>query len=165
MLPIILRGRAALAGAGDALERRRKFLIESGVESVVVEPQSPGGQLTGFSTFFVAGLSRSESERLVAAAREARVLVNVEDEPDLCDFYVPAIVRRGDLLIAISTSGKAPGLASLLRQWIERTIPPAWAIRLAEVSARRVVWRANGSSPVEVARKTAAFADEQGWFA
>jgi precorrin-2 dehydrogenase / sirohydrochlorin ferrochelatase len=166
VLPIILKnGRVGLAGAGEALERRRKFLSESGIEAELIGPQITPERLTGFTAFFVAGLSHPESERLAAVAHEAKVLVNVEDQPDLCDFFVPAVVRRGDLLIAISTSGRSPGLAKLLRQWIERNVGLVWADRLAEASTRRAAWRAAGTEPADVARKTSDLINARGWLA
>jgi precorrin-2 dehydrogenase/sirohydrochlorin ferrochelatase len=56
------------------------------------------------------------TQRTVAAtARAKNVLVNTVDQPDLCDFIVPAVLRRGDVLLAISTSGKSPALAAALR--------------------------------------------------
>jgi siroheme synthase-like protein len=51
------------------------------------------------------------------------VPVNVADQPELCDFIVPAIVRRGDVVVAISTSGKSPALAAALRSDIEKVLP------------------------------------------
>jgi len=52
-------------------------------------------------------------------AREAGALFNAVDQPELCEFIVPAIVNRGDLQIAISTGGKSPYLASLIRRELE----------------------------------------------
>ena len=52
-------------------------------------------------------------------AREKRVLVNAVDQPPDCDFIVPSIIRRGDLLVAISTSGKSPAMARKIRKGLE----------------------------------------------
>ncbi|OJJ15297.1 siroheme synthase [marine bacterium AO1-C] len=56
-------------------------------------------------------------------ARAQKILINVADTPDLCDFYLGSIVRKGDLKIAISTNGKSPTLAKRLRQYFEAEIP------------------------------------------
>src|SRR6185503_9466198 len=56
-------------------------------------------------------------------ARAAGVPVNVADQPDLSDFIMPAIVRRGDVAIGISTGGASPALARLVRERIERVLP------------------------------------------
>jgi precorrin-2 dehydrogenase/sirohydrochlorin ferrochelatase len=53
------------------------------------------------------------------AAQESAVLCNSVDEPGRCDFYYPAVVRRGDLQIAISTAGKSPALAQRIRKELE----------------------------------------------
>src|SRR5207302_1624230 len=61
-------------------------------------------------------------------------LVNTADQPTRCDFIMPAVVRRGDIAIAISTGGTSPGLAARLRHKISRFIGPEYAL-LAQVLA------------------------------
>ncbi|RMD72320.1 MAG: hypothetical protein D6818_06650, partial [Bacteroidetes bacterium] len=56
-------------------------------------------------------------------ARARGKLVNVADKPDLCDFYMGAIVTRGPLKVAISTQGKAPMLARRFREMLEQALP------------------------------------------
>jgi precorrin-2 dehydrogenase/sirohydrochlorin ferrochelatase len=112
---------------------------------------------------FIAGLTRRRASQLARAARKAGVLVNVEDEPGLCDFFVPAVIRRGNLLISISTSGRAPGLAKLVRQWIERRLGEEWDDRLSELGAKRLAWRRSGASMPDVAERIASFVTERGW--
>ncbi len=63
------------------------------------------------------------------------MLVNVEDVLPLCDFHVPAVVRRGDLLLTASTGGAAPGLARALREWLAQNFGPEWTDRLKDISA------------------------------
>jgi siroheme synthase-like protein len=58
------------------------------------------------------------------------VLVNVMDDVPNCDFAAPAIVRRGDLVLAISTGGRSPALARRLREELEARFGPEWAIVL-----------------------------------
>ncbi len=60
------------------------------------------------------------NHRISACAREQGVLVNAVDQPPDCDFIVPSILKRGDLQIAISTSGKSPALARRIRKGLER---------------------------------------------
>lgn len=72
-------------------------------------------------------------------ARARRVLLNVMDDPEHCDFAAPAVVRRGDLVIAVSTGGRSPALASRLREQLERRYGPEWSALLdllAEVRAQ-----------------------------
>lgn len=55
--------------------------------------------------------------------RRMRLLTNVADTPDLCDFYLSSVVRKGDLKIAISTNGKSPTVAKRLREFLTDVIP------------------------------------------
>jgi precorrin-2 dehydrogenase/sirohydrochlorin ferrochelatase len=158
LLPLALDPAAVkvgLVGQGDALARRAALLAEAGIELVA----------EGYTILFVAGLSLSESARLAREARGQGVLVNVEDVPALCDFHVPAIVRRGDLLLTVSTGGKSPGLARMIREWLEHRLGLEWGGRLREVSASREQWRRQGQPPADVARRTRQFVEDRDWLA
>jgi precorrin-2 dehydrogenase / sirohydrochlorin ferrochelatase len=96
--------------------------------------------LDGMFLAVVATASRSLNERVYLEAQERGVLCNVVDVPDLCDFFYPAVVRRGDLQIAISTAGQSPSLAQKLRQQLERQFGvgyAAWVEQLGET--RRLI--------------------------
>jgi siroheme synthase-like protein len=68
-----------------------------------------------------------ERSRLSAAARRAGALVNVVDDIPACDWAMPAIVRRGELLMAIGTGGASPALARKMRERLETEYGPEWA--------------------------------------
>ena len=157
MDPTIIR--VGLIGAGEGLARRKAFLAESGVEA----PEE--GALDGLHVLFVAGLDDVRSAALAAEARAKGVLVNVEDVHGLCDFQVPAIVRRGELILTVSTGGRSPGLARLIREWLERRLGLEWSGRLREVSQAREGWRAQDHAPAEVSRRTRAFVADRNWLA
>ncbi len=57
------------------------------------------------------------------AAKASHIPINVADTPELCDFYLGAIVTKGDLKIAISTNGKSPTMAKRIREWLEDILP------------------------------------------
>ncbi|HTX05527.1 MAG TPA: NAD(P)-dependent oxidoreductase, partial [Steroidobacteraceae bacterium] len=91
----------------------------------------------------------------VARAAEARgIWVNVMDEPRLCSFLMPALVERGPVTVAISTSGTAPMLARLMREWLDLALPrrlgalaalagrfrPLVRRRLPDLATRRRFW-------------------------
>jgi precorrin-2 dehydrogenase / sirohydrochlorin ferrochelatase len=163
LLPILLNRetvRAGLAGAGEGLKRRAALLAEAGFEPI---PAPVSGPLPRLDILFVAGLPRQASTELARAARAVGILVNVEDVPELCDFHVPAVVRRGDLVLTASTGGQAPGLARRLREWLEGQFGSEWTERMADVGSARAQWRASGLPPDEVSRRTRDFVSQRGW--
>lgn len=165
VLPIVLNPKAVavgLAGAGEGLARRRAMLAESGVEPVAV---SGDASLAGLGVLFIAGLEAPAAGALAARARAFGILVNIEDVAELCDFHVPASVRRGDLLLTASTGGRAPGLARRLREWLERSFGPEWHRHLDDVGAARAGWREAGLPADEVSRRTADLVAREGWLA
>ena len=85
----------------------------------------------------VATASNSLNELIYREAERRGVLCNVVDVPDYCDFFYPAVVRRGDLQIAISTAGKSPSLAQKLRQQLERQFGPGYADWLEQLGETR----------------------------
>src|SRR5262249_59751303 len=110
MLPIVLSSvalKVVVAGKGEGLKRRLTLLKESAVSpTAVFDDTIPAAdELAGVHLVFVAGLDEHLSSALAKLARARGALVNVEDQPALCDFHVPASVRRGDLIITASTRG------------------------------------------------------------
>src|SRR5262249_20332318 len=93
--------------------------------------------LDGTFCVVAATSSRSLNARIFRAARRRGVLCNVVDVPELCDFYYPAVVRRGALQIAISTSGESPALAQRLRKQLEKQFGPEYAKWLEQIGASR----------------------------
>lgn len=93
--------------------------------------------LEGAFLSVVATSSRALNERIYQEARRRGVLCNVVDVPDLCDFFYPAVVRRGDLQIAVSTAGQSPSLAQKIRQQLEKQYGPGYAEWVAELGATR----------------------------
>ena len=92
----------------------------------------------------VATSSRDLNERIYREAQSSRILCNVVDVPERCDFYYPAVVQRGHLQIAISTTGQSPSLAQKIRQQLERQFGPGythWVAALGET--RRKVLASN----------------------
>lgn len=76
----------------------------------------------------VAATNSSEVNGVIfQLARERNILCNAVDDPEHCDFYYPAVVRRGDLQIAISTAGKSPALAQRIRQELEGQFGPEYS--------------------------------------
>ena len=168
MLPIILTpqvARIGLAGHGAALGARVRLLSEAGMtRHFLFEDRMPTtSELAGLDILFVAGLGESASREIHAKAKKNSVLVNVEDIPKLCDFHVPAQIRRGELLITVSTGGLSPGLAAHMRDVLGEIFGAEWEARIKEVAVSRARWRASGLQPEEVAKRTREFLDGKGW--
>jgi len=93
--------------------------------------------LQGAFLVVVATASRTLNERIYHEAQRLGVLCNVVDVPDLCDFFYPSIVRRGDLQIAVSTAGKSPSLAQKIRQQLEKEFGAGYTAWVAELGETR----------------------------
>lgn len=165
MLPVMLSGstRVGLAGRGDGLGRRAGLLLEAGINPTLLPTDAEETALKGLKLLFIAGLGAEEALPLASKARSAGLLVNAEDVPSLCDFHVPAMVRRGEMILTASTGGRAPGLARRLREWLEERFGPEWKDRVDTVGRSREAWRAEGLPPSEISRRTSALVAERAW--
>lgn len=151
--PINLRlegRRCAVLGGGQVAQRKLAVLLDSGADITVISPAvTPlvagwvaAGHISQISSIYSPGLLAgfflvicATSDYLVnrTAALEARrsgALVNVIDDPELCDFTVPAQVAQGDLLITVSTGGKSPAMARRLREELARQYGPEYGTYL-----------------------------------
>jgi precorrin-2 dehydrogenase len=184
MIPVIVDPKhvaIALVGRGSATERRLDLLFENGAErlSVFSDLPAPGlaaragarlhrrlpemADLIPVALVWIVDLPLAEAAPLARTARAAGCLVNVEDVTALCDFHNPAQVRRGDLLLTVSTGGRSPGLAARIRSELAGAFGPEWAERLNAIAVRRTGWRRLGRPLGELARLTNATIDANGW--
>jgi len=136
-----IRNRNCLVVGGGAVGTRKvKTLVECGATVTVVSPQASAklelmaaeGAITLKNrayrttdledTFLVIGATDDETlNRQVHADAEARnTLCNIADRPEICNFILPAVVNRGDLVLAVSTSGKSPAYAKKMRKQLEK---------------------------------------------
>jgi siroheme synthase-like protein len=95
------------------------------------------GDLAGAVLCVASAPEPAMRDTIAADARAAGVLVNVMDDVPNCDFAAPAVVRRGDLVIAIGTGGRAPALASRLRADLAARFGPEWTELLEVVGQVR----------------------------
>lgn len=79
--------------------------------------------LDGNDILILATNDRKLHEHVKVVARKKRILTNVADTPDLCDFYLGSVVQKGDLKIGISTNGKSPTFAKRFREYLEELLP------------------------------------------
>jgi precorrin-2 dehydrogenase/sirohydrochlorin ferrochelatase len=166
MLPLVLNPvglKVGLAGQGPERDRRAALLAEAGVEARLLPESVSDELLASLQLLYVAGMPEGEARDLAGRARAQGVLVNVEDVLPLCDFHVPAVVRRGDLLLTASTGGQVPGLARALREALADQFGPEWSGRLKELALARAKWRAEGLSPHEVSQNVRDLIARMGW--
>lgn len=132
-----LRGkRAVVVGGGRIAERKILSLIEAGADVTVVSPSlterlrqaKDEGLISHLSRSYRKGDSRGSFLVIAATdseetnsrvAGDAPALLNVVDVPSKCNFIAPSVVRRGPLLIAVSTSGTSPALSRYIRKELE----------------------------------------------
>jgi precorrin-2 dehydrogenase/sirohydrochlorin ferrochelatase len=133
----------ALEASDSVLEWARNGEIT--LELRAFEP----GDLEHASLVVAATSIRDLNETTYAEARQRGVWCNVVDVPELCDFYYPAVVRQGDLQIAISTAGQSPSLAQHIRHQLERQFGPAYADWVAELGDTRRAILQSGLEPEE----------------
>ena len=166
-----LKGKRCLVvGAGNVGEPKIEGLLETGAQVRVVALQASPAvrewaragkielELRAFTAddlrdvflAVVATSSRTLNERIYHEAQVRGILCNVVDVPDLCDFFYPAVVRRGDLQIAVSTGGQSPSLAQKIRQQLEKQFGPGYAAWVAELGETRKLILA---SPLEKQQK------------
>jgi precorrin-2 dehydrogenase/sirohydrochlorin ferrochelatase len=153
-----LQGKPCLVvGAGNVGESKIAGLLETGARIHVVSVNATpavrewarmgqveldlrafqSGDLKGAFLVIVATSSRSLNEFVYREAQKLGILCNVVDVPELCDFFYPSVVRRGDLQIAVSTAGKSPSLAQKIRRQLERQFGPGYAAWVAELGETR----------------------------
>ena len=89
----------------------------------IAEKEYESSDLDGTDIVIAATGDRSVSEQIKLDAKKNRVLANIADTPDLCDFYLGSIVQKGDLKIAISTNGKSPTLAKRFKEVFNDALP------------------------------------------
>ncbi|MDN6866751.1 siroheme synthase CysG [Aeromonas caviae] len=132
-----------LVGGGEVAQRKARLLLDAGAQLTVVAPEldpelaelAANGsiewlagefappQLTG-KWLVVAATDRREVNALVyQSANQARIFANVVDDPKRSSFIMPSIIDRSPLMVAISSGGKAPVLARLLREKLEALLP------------------------------------------
>lgn len=162
LFPMFLRleGRACLVvGAGAVAEEKIRGLVDAGARVRVVAPAATAAiaelartkKLDWFARKFklrdvvgafliVAATSSTEThERIWRAARQANVLCNVADDPERCDLFYGAVVRRGALQIVVSTGGRSPALAQQIRKRLGKQFGAEyvrWVERLGRARSR-----------------------------
>lgn len=148
-------GRKVLVvGGGTVAHRKVVSLLECGARVSVVSPVFSAAllrlkgvrllhrryrksDLRGTCLVISATDSPDVNVRVAEQASAAGIPVNVVDQPELCTFTVPAVVRKGDLVVTISTGGASPALSGRVRELLEKVIGPEYARHLALLKQMR----------------------------
>ncbi|MGH7846964.1 MAG: precorrin-2 dehydrogenase/sirohydrochlorin ferrochelatase family protein [Candidatus Binatia bacterium] len=154
--PIFLemeRRRCVVIGGGPVAERKVAGLLAAGAAITVISPKQTEplssmaqkgdvklvcrvyrpGDLDGYELAFVATGNEEVDAAVFGEGQERGVWVNAADDPACCDFILPAVVRRGDLTVAVATGGASPALARLIREELESYLSEDYAA-LAEIA-------------------------------
>jgi len=148
MVNLIVEGRVAVViGGGEVAARKVQDLLAARAAVTVIAPHACGRivalaegkqiqarfkpytkeDLTGAFVAVAATDDEQVNARVANDAAAMNVLVNVVDRPALCTFTVPATVCRGDLTFAVSTEGRCPALAGILREELEARYGPEYS--------------------------------------
>jgi precorrin-2 dehydrogenase/sirohydrochlorin ferrochelatase len=162
--------RVVVIGGGTVAARKAQGLLSAGARVILVaedfdEPllkeifKGTDTQLIkskyskdylGCALLVIAATNdRQLNEEIYKDCQELEILCNVVDQPGLCDFFVPAVVRRGDLQIAVGTEGDCPAYAGHIRRKIEEAFTDEHGDFLAELESVRKYIASNVDSPAE----------------
>lgn len=155
-----LSGRPVLlVGGGRVAAGKLRGLVEAGARVTVVAPRidaelyRPGVRLlrrpfepedVNGCWFVVAAATPQVNRQVARIAHAERIFVNAVDDADAASAYLGGVVRKGGATVAISTGGRAPALAGLLREALEKLLPDELAAWLMSAERLRPQWRADG---------------------
>jgi precorrin-2 dehydrogenase/sirohydrochlorin ferrochelatase len=160
MYPLFLkldRTPCLIVGGGSIAWRKTLSLLEAGANVTLISPDVTeeldhliqegkinykkrffeSGDTSGFFLIIAATNSRDVNTVIYREAEINHALINCVDDPESCNFYVPAQLKRGSLKIAISTGGKLPMLAGMIRRYLEPLFPEKMGSRLDELGSLR----------------------------
>ncbi len=161
--------RCVVVGGGQVAERKVERLLDCGARVAVlsrrltdhlaglvrdgivehVDSEYEPGKL-GEAMLVIGATDREDVNDAVSLeCRRRGILVNIVDDPDRCDFILPSILQRGDLMVAVSTGGRSPALAKRVREDLEECFGPEYAVLLEIMAELRRKVTARGRSAAE----------------
>ena len=144
---LVVRDRRCLVvGTGAVAEGKARQLSDCGARVDVVAPEDyrPGG-LDGYR-LVVATSDPAFNRALYEEAEAAGVWINSADDPANCSFTLPAVARRGPVMVTASTGGRSPALATWLRRRFEAELGPEYEVLVDLLASERAAIQADGRS-------------------
>ena len=141
-----------LVGNGPQIKEKRERLMVFDPEFVSLDTLMEKDLEASPAMVVVGDLNRVEAERIYKLCVAYHIPVNVVDVPEFCTFYFPAMITRGPLTVAISTSGSSPAAAALLRRRMEKVLPDRTEEILDWIGENRKEFRQLGIMKVVVER-------------
>jgi precorrin-2 dehydrogenase / sirohydrochlorin ferrochelatase len=132
----LLDAQARVVVVADQIDEVLKTRCKN-TDTEFVEAKYSKDYLAGATIAFAATNDEELNEQIYKDCQQLEVLCNVADNPELCDFFVPAVVKRGDLQIAVSTEGYSPAYAGHIRQKLESIFTEKHGEFLAELESIR----------------------------
>lgn len=147
--------------AKEVLQEVRDYA--SAFPQVTIKEQLFAADCLDMANIVIAATNNNSlNEQIRLAAHERNLLVNIADKPDLCDFYLGSIVRKGDLKIAISTNGKSPTTAKRLKEVLSEALPYELDATLQQMSALRNTLTGNFADKVKKLNEITSVLTEPG---
>lgn len=115
----------------------------------LVEERYHTSHLDGRDLVLIGTNNKAVNRQVQQDCKARKILVNVADTPDLCDFYLSSVVSKGDLKVAISTNGKSPTFAKRFREILEEILPESLQETLDNLTAIRNKLKGDFTEKVE----------------
>ncbi len=186
LFPVFLKlqgRRVLIVGAGRIAEQKLHGLLDAGARVIVIAEGASAtftelakegrmelhlrsfepADVNGSALVIAATGNPATNQQIFDAASAQNILCNAVDEPERCDFYYPAVVRRGDLQIAISTNGKSPALAQRIRAELEARFGEEYSEWLAWLGSVREVLFRHSIEPERRRQMLHQIASQQGY--
>jgi len=126
---VLLDAGAVVTVVSPALHEGLRALVTAGKVSHIEREYQPG-DVEGYALVFVGTDDRSANAAVAREGKERGVWVNAVDDPPNCDFIMPGVVARGDLIVAVSTSGGSPAMARKMREELEMFLTEDYVLML-----------------------------------
>jgi precorrin-2 dehydrogenase / sirohydrochlorin ferrochelatase len=163
---VVAGKRCVVVGGGSVAARKTRALVDAGADVLVIAPEVSEeikalpvkvaerpyrrGDLSAAWLALAATDDPIVNRQVFTDGQDVRVWVNVADDPEACSFTLPAVMRRGPVTVAVSTSGYSPALAGWIRERIAADLGPEVALLAELLSEARDALKASGRSTEDV---------------